>query len=40
MEMVRPADAQLPQAVKPLAPQEVEEKKSLVNKLSGRIRSL
>ena len=40
VEMARPADAPAPKAVKPLAPQEVEEKKSLVNKLIGRIRSL
>ncbi len=40
VELVRPADAPLPQAVKPLAPQEVEDKKNLVNKLIGRIRSL
>lgn len=40
VELVRPADAPLPQAVKPLAPQEMEDKKNLVNKLIGRIRSL
>jgi len=40
VELVRPADAPMPQAVKPLAPQEVEDKKNLVNKLIGRIRSL
>ncbi|MCB0103827.1 MAG: DUF4388 domain-containing protein [Anaerolineales bacterium] len=40
VELVRPANAPLPQAAKPLAPHEVEEKKNLVNKLIGRIRSL
>ncbi|HMV28425.1 MAG TPA: DUF4388 domain-containing protein [Anaerolineales bacterium] len=40
VELVRPADAPMPQAAKPLAPQEVEDKKNLVNKLIGRIRSL
>ncbi|MFN8401786.1 MAG: DUF4388 domain-containing protein [Anaerolineales bacterium] len=40
VELVRPADAPKPQAAKPLAPQEVEDKKNLVNKLIGRIRSL
>ncbi|MCZ2126810.1 MAG: DUF4388 domain-containing protein [Anaerolineales bacterium] len=39
VELVRPADMK-PQTVKPLAPEEVEEKKNLVNKLIGRIRSL
>ena len=40
VELVRPADAPMPQAAKPLAPQEMEDKKNLVNKLIGRIRSL
>jgi len=40
VELARPANAPLPQAAKPLAPHEVEEKKTLVNKLIGRIRSL
>jgi hypothetical protein len=40
VEMARPADAPTPKAAKPLAPQEMEDKKSLVNKLIGRIRSL
>ncbi len=40
VELVRPADMKPPQAIKPLAPEEVEEKKNLVNKLIGRIRSL
>ena len=40
VELARPADAPLPQAPKPLAPQEKEEKKTLINKLIGRIRSL
>jgi len=40
VELVRPADAPTPQAAKPLAPQEMEDKKNLVNKLIGRIRSL
>jgi len=40
VELVRPTDAPMPQSAKPLAPQEIEEKKSLVNKLIGRIRSL
>ena len=40
VELVRPANAPTPQAAKPLAPQEMEDKKNLVNKLIGRIRSL
>ena len=40
VELVRPTDSAVPQVVKQLAPQEMEDKKNLVNKLIGRIRSL
>lgn len=40
VELVRPSVASAPQVVKQLAPQEMEEKKTLVNRLIGRIRSL
>ena len=40
VELVRPTDSAVPQVVKQLAPQEMEDKKTLVNKLIGRIRSL
>ncbi|MBI2331956.1 MAG: DUF4388 domain-containing protein [Chloroflexi bacterium] len=40
VELVRPAGSAAPQVAKPLAPQEMEDKKNLVNKLIGRIRSL